>query len=382
LSISSKVLKEAGASIELKDRSIGFPIFSGLYMAIRFGHVTQDEECMYEQNLVAKFVEETEVNGDLIHFARALAMQGEMYSRLGHFEKALSAHRRLAEVYVAEDHHILMSEAYGSDRAAQSFSASAVWLVIMGRTDEALQTCRFVIDELMPKMDIRNVHNATVMLYPVIFIMKDNGLDLAIEARSLFQQYFGTPFHAYFGDGGRTFFLPVFKPIMMCFDLFIKRDEDVPEFEEYLVWAMQEENLRLGRVINNVCAGYGRMADAICAEICFLLAKRLDKDRLDVKEKLIQCALTLLKETRALVTTESARSSLWQIARTENDLRVLSTVMKIKRKDSEIGDADKDMTMDIMLDCDVEGVGAVDENGEEIGVGISFAATSVGGSAA
>lgn len=337
------MLREAGASTELKDRSIGFPIFSGLYMAIRFGHVKQDKECTYEQNLVAKFVEETEINGDLVHYTRALAMQGEMYSRLGHFEKALSAHMRLAEVYVAEDHHIPISEAYGSDRAAQSFSASAVWLVIMGRIDEALQTCRFVIDEIMPKMDIRNVHNATVMLYPVIFIMKDNGRALAIEARSLFEQYFGIPFKEYFGDGGRTFFLPVYKPIMMCFDLFNKRDEDIPEFKDYLVWALQEENVRLGRVINNVCAGYGRMADSISAEICYLLAKRLDDDRRDEREKLIQCAYSLLKESRVLITTENARSSLWQIVQLESDLKVLCDEIQIETKDSETVAVDKDL---------------------------------------
>jgi len=322
-----KVLKESKASLDLKDRSVGFPIFSGLYISLKFGHIKQDDECTYERTLVARFVEETNLNGDPVHFARALAMQGEMYARLGDFSKALAAHSRLAEVYVAAEHHALMCQSYGSDRGAQSFGCSAVWLVILGRTEEAMQTCRYVIDELMPHMDLQNVHNAFVMLYPVIFILKDNGLELAAEGRALYEKYFGLPFEKYYGNRGHTFSLPIYKPIMICFNLFIKQNADIPEFDEYLKWALEEENLRLGLVLNNATACYGRMADAICAESCLLLAKRLDRGR--DKEKLIRVALVLVSETKALATKANAIASLRQIAHMKMELEELADELGI-----------------------------------------------------
>jgi hypothetical protein len=322
------VLKDARAASDLKDRSVGFPIFSGLYIALKFGHIKQDKECTYERNLVARFVEETELNGDPVHFARALAMQGEMYARLGDFSIGLASHSRLAEVYVAEEHHEPMSQAYGSDRGAQSFGCSAVWLVVLGRTQEALKTCRFVVDNLMPKMDIQNVHNAFVMLYPVIFIMKDNGRELALEARALYKQYFGVPFNQYYGEGGHTFSLPLYEPIMMCFDLFTRQEENFPEFHDYLKWALKEDNLRLGLVLNNATACYGRMADAICAEICLLLAKRLEKGT--DKEMLVRVALQLAEESRILAAEANAVASLRQLAEMTRELEALADELGVE----------------------------------------------------
>jgi hypothetical protein len=317
------VFEGAKAAPDLKDRSIAFPIFSGLYIALKFGHIKQDQECTYEQNLVVRFVEETELNGNPVHFARALAMEGEMYARLGDFNKALAAHNRLSEVYVAEEHHEPMSQAYGSDRGAQSFACSTVWFVVLGRTEEARKTCHFIVAGLMPKMDPRNVHNAFVMLYPVIFIMKENGLESAEEGRVLYEHYFGANFQQYYGDGGRTFSLPLYEPIMICFDLCTRQEEEFPEFQDYLEWALDEDNLRLGPVLNNATACYGRMADAICAEICLLVAKRLEKGR--DKEQLVRVALELAEESRILAAEANAVASLQQIAQMTKELEVLAT---------------------------------------------------------
>ena len=322
------MLKDAKTASDLKDRSVGFPIFSGLYIALKFGHIKQDSECSYERNLVARFVEETELNGDPVHFARALAMQGEMYARLGDFSSGLASHSRLAEIYVAEEHHELMSQAYGSDRGAQSFGCSAVWLAVLGRTQEALKTCRFVVDTLMPKMNVQNVHNSFVMLYPVIFIMKDNGRQLAMEARALYKQYFGDPFDQHYGKGGNTFGLPLYQPIMMCFDLFTRQEEDFPEFHDYLEWALEEDNLRLGLVINNGTACYGRMADAICAEICLLLAKRLKRG--NDKERLVHVALQLAEESRILAAKANAVASLRQLAEMTRELEALANELGVE----------------------------------------------------
>ena len=100
----------------MKDRSIVFPVFSGLFLAIKWGGIEQDDNCQYEQELVALFVEETKVNGDHVHYARALAMQAEMYARLGKLNKAFESFEQLKSIYDADLHSQKISEVYGSDR--------------------------------------------------------------------------------------------------------------------------------------------------------------------------------------------------------------------------------------------------------------------------
>jgi hypothetical protein len=48
----------------MKDRSILFTLFSGLFVLLKFGMIEQDKECTYEQEIVRRFVEETKIHGD------------------------------------------------------------------------------------------------------------------------------------------------------------------------------------------------------------------------------------------------------------------------------------------------------------------------------
>ena len=282
----------------MSDRSILFPIFSGLFVALKFGQIDQDEECTYEQSLVARFVYETRVHGDPVHYSRTLAMQGEMYGRLGQYEKALEMHMQLAEVYNAEEHSQAICECYGSDRSAQSFCASALWHVQTGNTAKAIETCWYVINDLFPEVERRNVHNSCIMIYPLLWILKDNGH--ALEARDHFVSIVVEAFEEYFGDGRSTFCLPVFDPIMMVLD--IVGHPEVNDFADYLDWAMDEDNLRFGTVINCSLGHYGRCADSISAEICLLLAERM-KDCTE-KRHLVRSGLDLTTEVMSLTETK------------------------------------------------------------------------------
>jgi tetratricopeptide (TPR) repeat protein len=289
-----QILQGSKASDDMSDRSILFPIFNGLFAALQFGQIGQDEQCTYEQSLVARFVYETRVHGDPVHYTRALAMQCEMYGRLGQYEKALEMHTQLAELYNAEEHSSQICEFYGCDRSAQSFSLSALWYAQTGDTTKALETCWYVLNELFPEMERSNVHNSCLLIYPVLWILKDN--NFALDARDHFIRWVVEPFDEYFGDGRSTFCLPVYDPIMMVLDL--AGNPEVENLADYLDWATTDDNLRYGTVINCALGSYGHFADAISAEICLLLANLTQVH--DEKCYLIGNALEVLDEVISL----------------------------------------------------------------------------------
>jgi len=270
---------------------------------LKTGAIQQDEDCTYEQSLAARFTAEAHLCGDPIHYTRALAMQAETSARLGDFEGALSFHYKLRVVYRLEDHSDGICRAYGSDRAAQSISLSALWLVEVGKTKEALETCDKVSRELIPKMDPRNVHNSFIMLFPTLWVMKDNGMSL--RAKDLFKEHVLDAFDEHFGKDGSTACLPLFRPIMMLLDLDGNQENDVDELESYLSWALCEENLRFGPFLNNAMASFGRIVDSVSAEICLLLAKRVDSR----KEKAILVEQGLFVIQEAIATARRKKSA-------------------------------------------------------------------------
>jgi len=278
----------------LDDRSILFPIFSGLFLALKFGQIEQDADCTYEQSLVARFVYETRLHGDPVHYTRALAMQGEMFGRLGHFEKAFESFHQLADVYHVIEHSDEICNAYGSDRVAQAFSMSAMWYAQMGECENAVEACWHVINELLPKMDPRNVHNSFCMIYPLLWILKDNGYPL--EARDHFIHFVVDAFDEHFGEGRSTASLALFDPIMMVLDL--ARKVPVEGFDQYVEWALTEENLRFGFMMNCSLGNLGRCADCISAEICLLLAEQVESST--TKRQLLRSGLDLTNELLSL----------------------------------------------------------------------------------
>ena len=102
-------------------------------------------------------------------------MRAEMFVRHGGIERALETVHDLTGMYNVELHSNRIATAYGSDRAGQCISQSALWNQCLGRHEQALGTCDFVINELLPYMDPQNVYNSFHMLYPIVWVMKDSG---------------------------------------------------------------------------------------------------------------------------------------------------------------------------------------------------------------
>jgi len=270
-----KITQAAKSSRQLKDRSILFPVFVGLSEALKRGHIVQDDECKYEKAMLRRYVQETKIHGDAVKCLHAMVVQVEMFSRLGEFENAIECHKtEIESLYEVGLHSMSLCDEYDSDIAAQSFSSRAMWHMQTNQVDDAQEICWYVLEEVMPKIEKRNVHAAFLIMFPVMWVMKDN--DFAIEARDFFAEYVCEAYTEYFGEGRSTFFLPLYDPVMMLLDLAGNTDTDEEMLEEYIGWAVDPDNLGFGTLINTKTGEMGRTADSIAAEICLILAERVD----------------------------------------------------------------------------------------------------------
>jgi hypothetical protein len=287
-----QIVQAAKSSATLEDRSILFPVFIGLSMVLKLGHIVQDEECRYEQAMLRRYVQEARSFGDPICVIHALTLQSELYSRLGDFGKALGCHALVETVYNVEEHSTTLSDKYGSDIGAQSYASSTLWNLQLDHVEKSLGTCWFVIEELMPKIEERNVHASFLIMYPILLVMKENGF--ALEAREYFEEFVVDAYAKYFVEGGSTFFLPLYDPVLMLLDLAGNGNTDESEIDEYLEWALDLDNLGFGTMINSKTGELGRTADSLAAEICYLLVQHVEDE--ETRATLIDNAIEVLCE--------------------------------------------------------------------------------------
>lgn len=191
-----RILEDSPVAEEMKDKSIVFPIFSGLFVAVKLGMIKQGPDLSFEKSLAARFVKETKSHGDPVHYLRALAMEAEIHGRLGEFELAFNAKREMERIYDPDEHSRAISEIYGSDRTAQAIGLSSLWYYQTGRIKDALHNCDRIISFVLPRMDLHNVHNSFLIIIPSLWVMKENGF--GHEAGMNFEKYVTEPFHHYF----------------------------------------------------------------------------------------------------------------------------------------------------------------------------------------
>ena len=294
--IQYQIYNSAPVKVTLQNRAFVFPIFSGLFFLLKYaGAAIGEDESEYEKNLVSDFVNETKHHGDPIHYCRALAMEVDMFSRLGDWEKAIESQERIKEIYRVEEHSTKISEVYASDRVAQSFGNSAICYIQLGQTQNVHTVCDFVLEELMPKMDITNVHNSMMCLYRVIWALKY--YDRVSEAKEAFRIYILQAFEDHYGEDSKTPTMSYFKPIEILFEL-CDTDQNT-RYDEYSNWVLNEENSKFSPFLNNSMRGLARDADSILAEICLILLKKGNENRL-----LLQKGLDLAAKSMKLAQGE------------------------------------------------------------------------------
>jgi len=295
-----EIFKEAPVSKEIKERSFLFPIYSGLFFLLKYGGMVEpSEELTYEHNLVTNFVEQTRLNGDPVHYSRSLAMQGEFYSRQGQYEDALVCHEKLKRVYNINAHSALVVEAYASDRSAQNFGISANCYYRLGNVKAALQLTDIVLYKMMPKMDLTNVHNSVVMIYPTLWILKEEKLPR--KALLALDRFVFRPFDQHFGTKGKTFSLALFQPLKALFTaLMYKQGMEKKIDDSIMSWALKDDSMIIGSNVDNSFANFGRCGSSVCAEVCLLLSEYTTDG--DAKKQLIDKGWALAQS--AMVTAE------------------------------------------------------------------------------
>lgn len=276
------------------DRSVSFPIFSGLFIVTKMGVIEQNEGGSYEVELCKQFVEQARLNNNPVHYGRALAMQGETLARHGKFEEALDNLETIKSIYDIEAQHVAICKAYGSDRVGQAFSHSVNWNHALGRTDAALATCKYIVEEIVPKSDPKNVHNTFCLLYSVVVTMKEHGK--ALEARDLFITAVVDPFEQHFGSGGSTVTKPIWKPILMVLDMQGNEGKENEHIEEYLEWALDDSIHELKSAIEIGMGNYSATPLAIFAEVPYYLARR-EEVELKKRKQLIQTARAQMEKS-------------------------------------------------------------------------------------
>lgn len=259
------------------------------------GVIDQDEDDSYEIRLCEQFVEQTRLNEDPVHYGRALAMQGEALARRGNYEEALVNLEVIKSIYDIESQQAAICKAYGSDRVGQAFSHSVNWSYALGKTEDALATCKYIVEEIIPKSDPKNAHNTFCLLYSVIVIMKEFGK--AFEARDLFISTIVDPFEKHFGSGGSTFTKPTWKPILMLLDLQGNEDKEVKNIDEYMEWALDESSYELNSVIEGAMGNFSATPLALFGEVPYYLAKRKEVD-FERRRCLISSACTTMERSR------------------------------------------------------------------------------------
>jgi len=269
-----EVFSEAPVSAEIRNRSVLFPIYSGLFFLLKYGGMIEPgQELAYEHNLVTNFVEETRLNGDPVHYSRSLAMQGEFYSRQGQYEDAIFCHERLKRTYNVDQHSALVIENYATDRSAQNFGITANCLYRLGRVEEALDIADTVLSDMLPKMDPKNVHNSMIMMYPLLWILKNE--KMAEKAVTAMEEFVFEPFRQHFGNKGKTPLLPLYKPIKALFTIAMYLEGQVEVIDESMIsWALEPASpISVSKNFDTAMANFGRCGSSIGAEICLHLSK-------------------------------------------------------------------------------------------------------------
>jgi len=315
------VMSNAPFSAQLRDRSIAFPAFVGLWNAIASGQLQQDSDFVYEQELTKTFMHETRTHGKLIHHVQALFMQMSLYLRSNAVDKALAVHSIIRKSYKPKKHSRGMRKRYQMDNGAVSGAIGSYLYMINGNRKQALGMCKHVLREIIPVID-GDFDQAFTIVYPLLFVFKEYGF--AGQSKEIFHKVVLEPHGHSFGKSKMRMLQKVFLPINILLTLCgnVELSEEI--MAEFCDWVADPSHMLLGSDVNLFLGRLGRCGDSINAEICYRVALRLD-----AAAPLRKRAITLgsLAATQAsgfnrkhglLLATRKSRELLFQLKELKN----------------------------------------------------------------
>uniref|UniRef100_A0A7S4RWS7 Guanylate cyclase domain-containing protein n=1 Tax=Ditylum brightwellii TaxID=49249 RepID=A0A7S4RWS7_9STRA len=272
------ILTRAPAVVDMKDRSVFFALYSGYFTLAQAGGIPIDADGKHvnKDELAKRLVIQARIHGDPVHIARAFAMEALCFANIGDFEQAIKRQNQLEDVYSAKELSSRTCQEYGSDRSAQSYGYSVLWYEVLGLHEEAQHQISFILDEIMPHMPPKNVHNSMMILFPVITVLKDKGM--ARKAGSIFRMYVYDRFYEYYGEGSSTFLLKIYEPLIIWLQLAgdldeggITNDLKRQEFEDF---ALRADVGAVDKTRSLQMCAMGRDLHCVVAETLWMLADK------------------------------------------------------------------------------------------------------------
>ncbi|KAL3770882.1 hypothetical protein ACHAW5_003970 [Stephanodiscus triporus] len=270
-----KIFEHCPAAKKMKDISVMFPIYNRVGLQLKGGVIAQDEACSLEMDLAEKFCHEAQVQS--YHFVRALGNLAEWYGRIGAIENALKYFHIMTAVYMPIEHPPLISAAYAVNRCAVTFAVSSLWHLQKGETEKAIQRCEQVIKEILPSYDKKDMIGLYHIFWPVIRVLKWNGL--ADKAREFYNEWAPAGIESHFAMG--VLHKPMCLLLKICdgssvqysaedlaADIDMALSFDVPDMTDLIL----------------ICDGWS--VKTMAAELCLHLARRLNPGNIS-RERLI-----------------------------------------------------------------------------------------------
>mmetsp|Transcript_24801 Transcript_24801/g.34650 ORF Transcript_24801/g.34650 Transcript_24801/m.34650 type:complete len:559 (+) Transcript_24801:1-1677(+) len=280
------ILSTPSVVAKVEDRSVFFVLYSGRFSLLYIGAIP-DDGLILQMEIANKFVEQAQIHGDPVHICRALSMKSLTLSRQGKFEEAIAAQKQLEEIYHAETLCDVICQEYSCDHTAQNYGYSVLWYQVLGRSEEAMLQIDFILEELMPQMPEKNMHNTIMILYPVMFVLKEKGM--ARKAEDVFLKHIHDCFYRFYGKDSTTYFLFIYEPLRVLFRL--ARDveegscEDDEELKKLEDWVLSSDIGTYNPLQWGPMCAMGRDPYCIISEICLMLVTLRCNGRSDVERR-------------------------------------------------------------------------------------------------
>jgi hypothetical protein len=267
-----RVMNSTTSAHLIRDRSIIFPAYDGISKAIQDGHMVQDLYCRYEQAMIRKFIQETRAHGRLIHHIHALFLQMKLYGRQGYLDKGIAVHSIIKSIYKPDKHSEKLRDVYGQDSGALGQALCAYWDTVEGEKKNGLKMCRAVLKDLLPRLD-HDFFNMFNLMYPLALAFKEAGYPN--EANGFFSKLVAGPFGDCPEDHPLHHLTQVFPAISILFGAANSKKASRSEIKEWANWVVQQRPF--GQKLQLELGRFGRCGNSLLAEICLLVADKLQK---------------------------------------------------------------------------------------------------------
>lgn len=258
------IIKSA-SKIPGMSKALMMPIISSLcVLKLDAPETGSSDDILEEQaKLVETLLYEANLNGHPVHICRALSIKASHEARLGNFDLANECVNTVLSTYDIASHGPDMVAEYGTDFAMVAVAESVQWLYLAEEQELAEQRADYIMDELLPQVDMVDIDDTMLVVLPLISVLML--VDRSKDADWLLKKYVINPYHE---SGQVSFWSPVFNPLAYVLELILMEESeqyDTDILEDLEAWVMDEESSKYDIELE-------RRAHTLMGELCWRLA--------------------------------------------------------------------------------------------------------------